>query len=355
MTQSTSGKVAQARVSRRAFLASLGATLGAIAAAGCGTAPATPPTATADAKAAGPSVAPADKAESTSIKFATVASGAVGFLTHVMGQRKIDSKHGLTLELVPADPAAAEKALLVKQVDAGLFPIISAARANTEGQPIRVFGPLLWSHNYGLTYADRPYSKLADLRGKKIATLDPISGTYQATQLLAAAEGLNFEKDFQVVTSPAPAVLAFLERGDVEGIIHFEPNIGNLLTTGNYKVFLDYNAEWKRLTGQNMFSIGLAAHEPWIAQHRDIARRLLEASLDSAQVINADPSVFGQYAAYLGLDTPEKVKAAQERMPKIYPIEWNQAIAENAESIIRRAVEQRILNTAPDRPVTIML
>jgi ABC-type nitrate/sulfonate/bicarbonate transport system substrate-binding protein len=355
MAQITTSNGAQSWVSRRAFLASLGATLGAVAAGGCRTAPSAPLTATADATSPGSSVAPAAEPQAVRIKFATVASGAVGFLTHVMAQRKIDTKHGLALDLAPADPAAAEKALLVKQVDAGLFPIISAARANSEGQPIRVFGPLLWSHNYGLTYADRPYSKLADLKGKKIATLDPISGTYQATQLLAAAEGVNFEKDFQVVTSPAPAVLAFLDRGDVEGIIHFEPNIGNLLTTGKYRVFLDYNAEWERLTGQNMFSIGLAAHEPWIAEHRDIARRLLEASLDSAQVINADPSLFEQYAAYLGLDTPAKVRAAQERMPKIYPTEWNQAIAENAESIIKSAVEQGILDRTPDRPVTVML
>ena len=45
-------------------------------------------------------------------------------------------------------------------------------------------------------------------------------------------------------------MLAFLARGDVDGIIHFEPNIGSLLSTGKYKVFADFNGEWKNVAGQ---------------------------------------------------------------------------------------------------------
>ncbi len=291
----------------------------------------------------------------TAVRFATVASGAVGFLTHVVSQRKIDARYGLTLDLVPSDPAAAEKMVLLRRVDAGLFPIVSAARVNNEGQPVTVFGPLLWNHNYGLTYADRPYQRLADLKGRRIATLDAISSTYQSTQVLAAAEGLNFPADFQVVTSPAPAVLAFLQRGDVEAIIHFEPNIGNLLTTGKYKVFLNINAEWRRLTGQRMFSVGLAAYEQWITRNTETARRLLQAILEGARTIRNDPTVFQQYADYLGLDSPAKVKAAQERMPEIYPTEWNTAIASGAESIIKHAVRLGIIGEAPPRRVVVVL
>ncbi len=327
-------------------MAGAGATLGAIA---CG------PVAVAPSPSPVRATTVAQTATPATIKLATVASGAVGFLTHVMTQRKINEKYALTLDLVSADPAAAEKAVLLKQVDAGLYAIISAGRANTEGQAITIFGPLLWSHNYGVTYADRSYAKLADLKGKKIATLDANTGTYTATQILAAVDGLSFEKDFQVVTSPAPAVLAFLDRGDVEGIVHFEPNIGNLLLTGKYKVFLDHNAEWKRQTGQNMFSIGLAAHQSWIDANKDVARRLLAASLETAQLIQKDPSVFQEYAKFLGLDTPERVRAAQERMPRIYPSEWTPAVTDSAEAIVKKSVELKILTKAPDRRVTVIL
>jgi NitT/TauT family transport system substrate-binding protein len=289
------------------------------------------------------------------VRMATVSSGAVGFLTHVITRRKIDAGYGLSLDLVPTDPAAAEKMVLLRQVEAGLFPIISAARIINEGQSFSVFGPLLWNHNYGLTYADRPYRRLADLKGKRIATLDTISSTYQSTQVLAAAEGVNFPNDFHVVTSPAPAVLAFLQRGDVEGIIHFEPNIGNLLTTGKYKVFMDINAEWKRLFGQRMFSVGLAAHDQWINQHRDVARRLVQTILAGARAIHDDPTAFQQYADYLGLDTPAKIKAAQERMPGIYPTEWTRETVDGAELVIRHALKLGILEKAPARRVAVVL
>ncbi len=289
------------------------------------------------------------------VRLATVSSGAVGFLTHVISRRTLDARYSLTLDLVPAEPAAAARMVLLKQVDAGLFPIISAARVINEGQSLSVFGPLLWNHNYGLTYADRPYRRLADLRGKRIATLDAISSTYQSSQLLAATQGLNFANDFQVVTSPAPAVLAFLQRGDVEAIIHFEPNIGNLLSTGKYKVFMDINTEWKRLFGQRMFSVGLAAHDQWINQHFDVARRLVQAVLAGARAIREDPEVFQQYADFLGLDTPAKIKAAQERMPGIYPTEWTRETAEAAELVIRHAVRLGILEKAPVRRVAVVL
>jgi ABC-type nitrate/sulfonate/bicarbonate transport system substrate-binding protein len=325
-------------LTRRSFLIGLGATA---ATAACGGRPT-------------PSKSPTSKTPIT-IRFSTVSAGATGFATHVLIQRKIDAKHGIALDVAASDPAAAEKAVLLRRVDAGLYPIVSAARANLEGQPITIFGPLLWNHNYGLTYADRPYQKLADLRGKRIATLDPISTTYQAAQVVAGMQGLNFARDFNVVTSPAPAVLAFLARGDVDGIIHFEPNIGNLLSTGKYKIFADFNDAWKKAAGQNMFSVGLAAHDDWIKQNREGAQRLVRALLESGQVINSDPGVFEQYADFLGLDTAAKVKAAQERMPRLYPTVWNKSVADSAELVIKRAAELKVIDAAPSRRVTLIL
>lgn len=357
-------------VTRRALLITAGAALGAAVGVACAPSASQPaatqppvkpaagpspaPASPAAAKAAGasspsPQTAPGGPGAPATIKFPTGPGSALGLMVEVMVKRGVAARNNLTLELSPLDPAAAEKATLVRQVDAGTFPIISAGRVNAEGQQLTIFGPLLWIHYSGLTYIDRPYTKLADLKGKKVATLDPVSSGYQSTQVLAAMEGLDFAKDFQVVTSPAPAVIAILERGDVEAIFQFEPNIGNLLTTGKYKTFLDYNEEWKRLTGQNMFSIGLAAHDDWIQKNKDTAKRLVTSVLETSQLIQREPAVFEENAAYLGLNTPEKIKMAEQRMPKLFPTEWNQAIADNAASIVAKAVDLKILDKAPTR------
>jgi len=103
------------------------------------------------------------------------------------------------------------------------------------------------------------------------------------------------------------------------------------------------------------FSIGLAAHQPWLDANRETARRLVTALLETAALVQRDPTVFEEYAAFLGLDTPEKIKAAQERMPRIYPTEWNEAIAGNVEQLIAKAVELRLLDKAPPRRVTVVL
>ena len=76
--------------------------------------------------------------------FASPAPGsAVGLLCEVIKEKKLDEHNGLLLEVKYFDPAATEQAVILRRVDAGMFPVISAARVNLIGEKIRLFAPAL--------------------------------------------------------------------------------------------------------------------------------------------------------------------------------------------------------------------
>ncbi len=284
------------------------------------------------------------------VTFASTSSGAVGLITEVIQKKGIDAKYGIKLDVKLFDPAAGEKAVLLKQTEVGLFPLVSAARAAAENVPVVIFAPMLYNHEYTIVREDSPYKSMADLKDKKIATLDKISGVYTSAQVFSKEVGGDFEKDYHIITGPPPAVISFLERGDVEAIIMHDPLVSNMLATGKYRQILAYSEEWKRMTGQPMFMIGLAAHRPWIEQNKAVAGSLNKMVLDATRYIVQHPEVFEENKKFLGL-RDAAVKLAEKRMLSIYPDHWDANLIRNAKHIIDRAVELKIVPEAPKQDI----
>ncbi len=70
--------------------------------------------------------------------FASPAPGsAVGLLSEVIKEKKLDERNGLLLDVKYFDPAATEQAVVLRRADAGIFPVVSAARVNLIGEKIR--------------------------------------------------------------------------------------------------------------------------------------------------------------------------------------------------------------------------
>ncbi|MCL5959228.1 MAG: ABC transporter substrate-binding protein [Chloroflexi bacterium] len=351
------------KLTRRSFVkaaAGVGLSVGGAYFLGCA-APAAKPTAT-PLKAA-PTAPPARSEQPAAaapgaaaksprvVTFAGTSGAAVGLLTEVAQKKGIDAKYGLKLDVKLMDPAAAAKSVLLKQTEAGLFPLISAVSANNENVPIVIFAPMLFNHTHAIVWKDAPYKSMADLKGKKIGTLDKISGLYTSAQAIFKQAGGDFEKDFELVTGPPPALMAFLERKDVEAIIIHEPVAGSLISSGKYRALASMSDEWKRLTGEPMFMIGMGAHRPWIEQNRDVAVALNKMILETAKYVGQHPEVFEQNKEFLGLKDDTAVKTAQERMRGIFPEQWNETLIKNAQLIVDRSVELKIVEAAPKQSI----
>ena len=236
-----------------------------------------------------------------------VAVGSIEFLWAVLKGRKIDAKHGLDVQVSFLDANAINQGMMIGRFQVSSSQPITAAMANQAGKNITIFAPALWNNMTGLVPATSSVSSLKDLVGKRVALLAKLSGVYTSTQVIAAELGLDFEKQFNIVTGPPPAVSAFLERGDVDAAIQIEPIVGAMLMTKKYKGFSEANAVWKQLTGEDMLLGCLAADQKWIDANRETAKRLVAAIVETGQLIWSDLDVFNEFASTLRLKTPEEI------------------------------------------------
>ena len=345
------------RASRRAFLERalrVGAGLGAAPlVAACSSvsrdAPKPPAATAAPAAAAAPASAPTARPPRDVI-FATSAGGsAMGLITAVVKRHGFDERYGVNLDLKPFDPADAEKAVLIGSVEIGFFVPISWAHVNLEDQAVSFLLPLYTNHGALLVRTDSTYQSVADLRGKPIATLGQISGLYTSMQVLMRKLGMDWERDFELVSGPAPAVIAAMERGDVEAGLPFEPNTSGLLASGKYRELLNPNATWQQMMGSPLFMVGLAAKQTWIDENRETARAVKAAILDGTRYLRERPEVFDEERELLGIQSDAHLALVKQRMGRIFMPEQDAAMVRSIDEIINQAVELGIVAEKPRR------
>lgn len=283
-----------------------------------------------------------------SIDFAA-SSGAssTGLLASVIKDEGLDAKHGLNLRIREFSPDQSEQALLTGQVDAGFFGVVSLAKIRSEGRDLVFLAPLQTNHGAVIVQKDSPYRSLQSLKGREIATLEPVSGLYTTMQVLASELGLSWERDFKLVSAPPPGLIAFIEKGEVDAIVHFEPNTSKLLATDKYRDVMDLSKAWEERTGEPLFMLGLAASGAWVEDNPEAARRLTATIRETTRLLSRDEELIARHLRQFDLE-PEVVDVAKKRMSEIYISESTESSADNARMILERAKELGIIEEVPD-------
>jgi NitT/TauT family transport system substrate-binding protein len=287
-------------------------------------------------------------AQPASISFAS-SNAAVGLVTQIVRRLNLDAKYDLKLDLKMLDPAAAEKTVLFRQVDAGIFPVLTAADLYDKGQEIVLFAPLLHMHIYVLVWNDSPAQTFADLRGKRIGVLDKVSGAYRGLQVIAALGGLDFERDFQPVTGPPPALVTFLQRKQVDALAIHEPLVTKLLTEGKFRIVMGLNDEWKKAGKSDWVFVCAGAHRDWVAKNRPAAKRLAEMLLDALRELSRNPDLIEAEAEFLALRTKAEIDLGRQRMLRIFPTEWSDAAVAGAMDTVREAARLAQIKQVPSQ------
>jgi len=294
------------------------------------------------------------RADIAPISFAST-TGAVGLVTQVVRRLELEKKYDLKLDIKVLDPAAGEKAVLLRQVDAGVFPVVTAADMRDKGQDLVVFAPLLYMHIHLVVWTDSPAKSFADLRGKRIGVLDKVSGAYRGCQVVAARGGLDFERDFQPVTGPPPALVTFLQRKQVDALAIHEPIVSKLLAEGNFRVVMSLNDEWKKTAKNDWLFVGCASHRDWLTKNRAAAKRLADMLVDAMRQLSRTPELVTAEAEFLGLKTKGEIDLARERLLRFFPTEWNDAMAAGAMDAVREAARLGQIKQVPAQELLTVL
>jgi len=165
-----------------------------------------------------------------------------------------DLSSGLDIKWVDGDPGQLQVFILSGAIDSGPFGALGLAEVAQKGADLVMFGPRLNNHGSWVVRHDSPYSNVADLKGKRIATQLPSSDTYRHARMAAALHKLDLQKDFQVVFGPPVSNVALFNRGDVEAIIAIEPTTTRLVAQGHRDI-AKVADQWKEATGMRPLSL----------------------------------------------------------------------------------------------------
>lgn len=272
---------------------------------------------------------------------------SIGLLAAIIRDENLDERHGLNMTFREFAPDQAEQAILTGQVETGFFAPVALANVREEGQDVVFLRALQANHGAVIVRDDSDYESLEDLRGQTIATLSPVSGLYTSMQVLAAEIGLDWENDFNLVSGPPPGLIGFIETGEVEAIVHFEPNVSSLLASGNYRAVMTPTEAWEEETGVPLFMLGLTAREAWVRDNPEAASRLVALFDELLELIDSDPDIIRNYQEDLGLDD-DAMDIAVERMAEIYITEHVSEIEDNVQHILERSLELGVIDEMPD-------
>lgn len=286
------------------------------------------------------------------VTFATSANpSSIGLLMSVIKDEHLDTKHGVNLDAKTYTPDQAETAVLTGQVDAGFFGYVSWAKSPQKMKNVDLLGPLQAEHGQLLVPPSSSVQSLEDLKGKKIASLGPVSGNYTDFALLAAKMGMNWETDFKHVTAPPPALASFLEGGQVDASIVYEPNATKMTSANQAREVLSANDKWKSLTGSPLYMLAVAANANFVSSHKDQAKDVEAAVADAVHVLATDPSVYQKYRDTLKL-SGDQVNAVAKEMSAIYTDQSPKDAESAVKSQLALAAQLHIIPSAPDHVFT---
>ncbi len=280
------------------------------------------------------------------VDVATNASGQSGYLAAVIEAKGISKAHGLKINNLMMDFVETANALKLGRVVASAMQPSTALNLRKGGTDVRLFAAQIWSGNAFLVRKDAPYKSLSDLRGKKIGNFSRTTGAYFFSAVIAKEHGLDIEKDFQAVPAETGALIALLERGEVEAINMFDPHVTKLLLSGKYRVLVDFDKELQRIFGAPPLKTGMAVLKETAEKRPDLVKAIRAAYVDGIKLIKAgqDKEFFeGHAKEYFGLKTPEEIASGMKASRDNFADVWGEKFFESQNKILQRGIALGLL------------
>ena len=254
-------------------------------------------------------------AELPAIEVGLPQDGLFGLGGQYIIDKGVDRKNGFVMKPRWAGVAEVQRLLGIQALSVGLMTPEASLRANANGIPMRLVQPYQTSHMFVLVRKDASYQSVDDLKGKPIALTSEVTTLYNLFDFINRKRGVNIEKDFQLKKLGGPAIIAVLEKGEVEAGILWEAHVSRLLNSGKYRVIMGFRDELGKLLNVKVLPVvWLAALDPWVKTHADSVTKLRAAWTEAYRGVQQDEDHFRKYAnQFFGLEKPEDLAPAWQR------------------------------------------
>jgi NitT/TauT family transport system substrate-binding protein len=292
------------------------------------------------------SFAPVQAQSLQTVNIATAAAGQSGYIAALIDAKGIAAKHGLKINNLMMDFTEAANAVKLGRAVASAMQPSTAVNLLKSGTDIRLITPQIWSGNSWLVKKDSPYKSLADLKGKKIGNFARVTGAYFFSAVIAKEKKLDIEKDFQSIPAETGALIALLERGEVEAINMFEPHTTRLVLSEKYRVLLDFDVELEKLFGAPPLKSSVGMLRETVEKQPGLVKAVRGAYVEAVRMIKAgqDKDFFESKAKeFFNLSTPEQIAAGMKQNRQNFADLWGESFFESQNKILQSGISLGLL------------
>jgi ABC-type nitrate/sulfonate/bicarbonate transport system substrate-binding protein len=285
------------------------------------------------------------------VNIATSAAGQSGYVAALIENKKLDVKHGIKITNMMMDFTEAANAVKLGRAIASAMQPSTAVNLIKSGTDIRLVAPQIWSGNSWLVKKDAPYKSFADLKGKKLGNFARVTGAYFFSAVIAKELKLDIEKDFQNVPAETGALIALLERGEVEAINMFEPHTTRLVMSGRYRVLTDFDIELENIFGAPPLKSTVGMLKETVEKQPQLVKAIRSAYGEAVQMIKngQDEDFFKSKAKDLfNLSTPEEVAAGMKQNKANFADKWGEAFFQSQNKILQSGISLGLLPNIGD-------
>jgi ABC-type nitrate/sulfonate/bicarbonate transport system substrate-binding protein len=254
-------------------------------------------------------------AELPAVEVGLPQDGLFGLGGQYIIDKGLDRKNGFVMKPRWAGVAEIQRLLGIQAISVGLMTPEASLRANTNGIPIRLVQPYQTAHMSVLVRKDSSYQSVDELKGKSIALTPEVTTLYNLFDFMNRKRGVTIEKDFQLKKLAGPAIIAVLEKGEVEAGILWEAHVSRLVNSGKYRILLGFRDELAKVLNVKVLPVvWLGALEPWVKSNADSVSKLRAAWTEAYRGVQQDEAHFRKYAKqFFGLEKPEDLAPAWQR------------------------------------------
>jgi len=185
--------------------------------------------------------------------------------------------------------AESVEAISAGVLDSGYLGVTPALAAITRGVPAKI---LTGGHTRGMglvTRADTPIRSIKDLAGKNVATLGRGSVPDMQLRVTAREQGLDPDKDFNLITLPSADAVVALSKGGVDALMNCPewPQVALTTVKGSRLVASDFEGTlWH---GPNTQCVVVIVTNAFAAKRPSVLRKFLQVHVKASRTMIDDP------------------------------------------------------------------
>jgi ABC-type nitrate/sulfonate/bicarbonate transport system substrate-binding protein len=261
-------------------------------------------------------------------------------------------KHGINIE-VDARPFAGFMAGLPSRQVLATYACLNGIEQMNEGKDLVLIGGGLTNMQDVWVRKDSPIKKMTDLRGKKFGIWSRGAGASKSLQvLLMDAFKLDLDKDTQVIEVAAPALMALLDKGEVDAMFNLSSlSIAAASQPDKYRRLFSPDDYWKEKTGEPLVWSGpTMAWRDWVDEDRQRAKNLVAALHESWQWLrqNSDKTI-EKYGKLAGVQNAAEAATLKKMLQegRIFLERWNNKVVDAQWKFLDLAKQTGIIKAVP--------